>query len=120
MNDKIESRKDIAEAAEQSLQPRARERLHAGITGLLNYLSAGSYRIAPWWSPQRDADLGAFRNDSDHMSGATALLIAKITSIPVKVVPRDTRLKKNVADAELFTTMLIEEAGFGAGWIEDT
>lgn len=113
----IESTKDVAEAAEQSLQPRARERLHAGITGLLNYLSAGSYRIAPWWSPQRDGDLDAFWKDSDHLSGSLALLTAKVVTVPVKVMPRDTRLKKNIADAERFNIILNEEADFGAGWI---
>lgn len=113
----VEARKDIAEAAEQSLQPRARERLHAGITGLLNYLSAGSYRIAPWWSPQRDGDLDAFWKDSDHLSGSLALLTAKVVTVPVKVMPRDTRLKKNIADAERFNIILNEEADFGAGWI---
>jgi len=113
----VESTKDVAEAAEQSLQPRARERLHTGITGLLNYLSAGSYRIAPWWSPQRDADLDAFWKDSDHLSGSLALLTAKVVTVPVKVMPRDTRLKKNIADAERFNIILNEEADFGAGWI---
>ncbi len=109
------STKDVQAAAEQSLQPRATVR-PSGVTGILRYLAAGSYRVAPWWSPQRDLDLDAFWKDSDHLSGVLGLLAAKVITVPVRVMPRDTRLKRNIEDAERFNILLNEEAEFGAGW----
>ena len=38
----LQDTKDVAEAREQSVQPRANQSTHTGITGLLYYLSAGS------------------------------------------------------------------------------
>lgn len=110
--------KDIAEATEQSLQPRAREtQLYGGLAGILHYLSAGSTRIAPWWSAQRDLDLDAFWKDSDELSGILALLSAKVTTVPIQVLPRDTRLKRNTEDAERYNIILNEEADFGKGFM---
>lgn len=109
--------KSVEQAAEQSVQPRAQDKRLYGQAGILHYLSAGSYRVAPWWSPQRDLDLDAFWKDSDEVSGALALLSAKVTTVPVQVQPRDTRLTQHVRDAEKFNIILNEEAEFGRGWI---
>lgn len=109
--------KSIEESSELSLQPRARGQTSgAGIFGLLNYLASGSYRISPWWSQQRDTDLENFWRDSDKLSGALGQLIAKIATVPVRVMPRDTRLKRHQVEAEEYTIRLNGESEFGAGW----
>jgi hypothetical protein len=107
--------KDVESNAENSLQTRARSGSPTGFK-LLSYLNTGSYRIAPWWSPQRDKNLEDFVRSSDHLSSAVGMLVSKVASVPVKVEPRDMRLKKHQRDAEDFTIRLNEESEFGQGW----
>lgn len=112
-----EDRKDIQAAQEASVQPRATEPIYGGLTGLMRYLSAGSYRVAPWWSPQRDSDLSTFMRDSDHVSSSLSMLISKVSTVPVKVMPRDNRIRRHQEDAEQFNIILNEEAEYGQLWM---
>jgi hypothetical protein len=107
--------KDIEQLTEHSIQPKARGEISAGFTGVLNYLAAGTYRIAPWWSPQRDADLESFWRDSNHLAGTIGMLTSKIVTIPIRVMPRDASLKAHQRQAEQLTIALNEESEFGQG-----
>jgi len=113
-----EATKDVDTLREESQQPRARGDHSSGFTGILHYLSSGSSFVSPWWSPQRDKELGEFWKGSDKLSGAMSLLISKVVSVPVRVEPRDSSLKKHVRDAEDFTIRLNEESDFGQGLTE--
>jgi uncharacterized membrane-anchored protein YhcB (DUF1043 family) len=110
--------KDVDAAIEHSVQPRAHAQVLTGHLGLLNYLSSSSYRIAPYWSPQRDSDLDAFWKESDPISAAMGMLSAKIVTIPVQVLPRNTRVAHHQKEAEEFTIRLNEESEYGRGWME--
>ena len=47
----------------------------------------GFYTIAPWWSPQRDADLEQFAKDSNHISGATNMLTLPELLVDTELAP---------------------------------
>jgi len=110
--------KSVEKARELSVQARATQEGTWGSSGLLTYLSQAGQLIAPWWSPRRDADLDTFWKKSDHLSGARALLIARIATVPVRVMPRDSTVKAHIQQAEDATIRLTEESEFGQGWID--
>jgi len=120
------STKDVEQAQDYSIQPRAKASSLGGI-GFLNYLSgSGNAFVSPWWSQQRDKDLSVFWKGSDKLSGAVSLLTAKVITVPVRVLPRDSSMRKYVQDAEDYTIILNEESEFGQGlmtglskWLED-
>jgi len=109
--------KSIEEARELSLQSRARGGTVLG-GSLLELMARANEIISPWWSRQRDQELEAFARSCDHIMSATGLLISKIVSLPVKVLPRDPSVKAHVAQADEFTIRLFEESDFGAGWVD--
>jgi hypothetical protein len=121
-----EDTKDLAQITKQSVQSRARGEIPGGFTGVLNYLAGGTYRIAPWWSPQRDSDLDQFWKDCNHLAGTISMLTSKVVSIPIRVIPRDPSLKSHQKQAEELTISLNEESEFGQGlastmskWLQD-
>jgi len=110
--------KSVKTARELSVQARATQEGSWGSGGLLTYLTQAGQLIAPWWSPRRDADLDAFWKKSDHLSGALALLAARVATVPLRVLPRDSTVKAHLRQAEDFTIRLTEESEFGQAWTD--
>lgn len=109
--------KSVEEARELSLQARARGEAAWSSLGFLSYMSQAGQLVAPWWSRKRDRDLDDFCKKSDHLSGARAMLVAKVVTVPVRVAPRDASVKAHLRQAEDFTIRLVEESDFGGTWI---
>jgi hypothetical protein len=114
------SDKDITKIQEESIQARAKP--DSSVVGLgvypFHFLAHAGEIVAPWWSKQRDLDLRNLWKQSDHFSGALYMLQAKLTSVPVQVIPRDASVKLHRQQAELYTQIMIEGSEFGAGWID--
>lgn len=72
--------------------------------------------IAPWWSTTRDSQLRQLWKKSDHLSGAMYTTIAKISTIPMRIVPKDMSIKIHVKLAEDYTNLIHATAEFGEGW----
>ena len=126
MPDIEQDTKAVKDLVKKSVQPQARGEIPASFTGILNYLTGGTYRIAPWWSPTRDTNLGTFVKDCDHLAGAVSMLTSKIVTIPMRVAPRDPSLASHQRQADELTIILNEESEFGQGlhvalskWLED-
>jgi hypothetical protein len=88
-----------------------------GILSLLLSMGAADGLISKWWSPTRDQQLDDFWKSSDHLSGAVYSMVSKMTTIPVKAIPRDTSIKSHVQIAEQYTDNLINASQFGEGWM---
>ena len=112
-----EAAKALEAAREQTVQSRARqEGTYYGTTGFLLHLAHSGELISPWWSRQRDVDLGNVWKESDHVSGAKALLTDKVINVPFRVMPRDTEIKTHMRQADEYNRILVEESEFGQGW----
>jgi hypothetical protein len=72
--------------------------------------------IAPWWSTKREQDLRKFAFESDHLSGAIYTMIAKMTTIPLRIIPRDKSISSHVKIALQYTDMLQNGSQFSDGW----
>jgi hypothetical protein len=72
--------------------------------------------IAPWWSSTRDIQLRRLWKTSDHLSGAMYTTIAKISTIPMRIVPKDMSIKSHVKLAEDYTNIIHVTAQYGEGW----
>ena len=107
----------IQQAREQTVQSHVNQPVDetGGFMSLLWMARAGMY-ISPWWSPARDIELRKFWKQSDHLSGAIYTMLAKMTTIPFKVVARDQANKDHVKQANEITENLTGGAQFGAGW----
>jgi hypothetical protein len=110
-----ESDNIIGQSRDLTVQSRARSDERSGFP-LFLWLAGGASLIAPWWSPRRDIELRNFWKKSDHLGGAIYNMVAKMTAIPFKIVPRDQSDKANVREAEDETMRLMEAAEFGEGW----
>lgn len=111
--------KAVGEARRHSIQDRAEtQEIMAGYgLGLLYWLTSTGDMISPWWSKVRDADLRVFWPRCDHLAGAMYALRAKMTSVPVRVEPRDPTMKAHMRLADDFHRRLVEESEFGKGWV---
>jgi hypothetical protein len=109
----------IENAMAQTIQGRVRDKdsTTGGINLFLMLARAGDV-LPAWWSRQRDLMLRNFWKRSDHLSGAMYTMIAKMTTIPVRVVPRDMSIKSHVRIAEEYTNLLMNTAQFGEGFIQ--
>jgi len=97
----LEDVKELDEVRKLSLQARATaEGAGLGVGGLLFSLQRAGELISPWWSKQRDRDLDAFWEQSDHVSGSIGMLVAKVVTVPPRVLPRDESVKRHIAQAE--------------------
>jgi len=116
MDEIVTADKSVEDAVTHSIQSvPATDGIAGG--GLLGYLVQAGTLIAPWWSRRRDIDLDRFWKQSDHLSGAKAALTAKVASVPVRVLPRDTAMKTHWKQAEVYNIRLVEESEFGQSWI---
>jgi len=111
------STKTVEQAVDHTIQAIPANE-YSGRGGLLSYMAQSGQLISPWWSRQRDIDLDRFWKQSDHLSGAKAALTAKVASVPVRVLPRDTSMKAHWKQAEQYSIRLVEESEFGQSWIE--
>lgn len=102
-------------AREESVQARVREGRPSGIS-ILNFLAGGGYRVPAWWSTARDMALRRFWKESDHLAGALYTMIAKMTSIPFRVVPVDPSNLAHMEEAQEREESLRAGAEFGDGW----
>lgn len=102
---------------DETVQSRVREEQPVGVDILPMLLRVGEI-IPPWWSRQRDFELGRFWMKSDHVQAAISMFVAKVSSIPVKVIARDPSIKRHVKEAELYTSIVVDGSDFFAGWHE--
>lgn len=102
---------------DETVQSRVRQEQLVGADILPMLLRVGEI-IPPWWSRQRDFVLGRFWMQCDHVAAALSMLIAKVSSIPVKVVARDPSIKRHVKEAEIYTSAIVDGSDFFAGWHE--
>lgn len=109
--------KEVRESQQMTIQSQVREPAEPTWgTGLLYWLGATGVGISPWWSPSRDIDLRAFVKKSDHLSSAMSTLIARLTSVNVRVEPRDIALRRHIKLADRYNELLVEGSQFGLGW----
>lgn len=104
-----------AQSRSESIQANVREGREAGIA-ILNFLGGAGYRIPGWWSPSRDVALRRFWKESDHLAGALYVMIAKMTSIPFRVVAVDPSNVRHMEEAEEREEALRTGTEFGEGW----
>lgn len=100
---------------EETVQSRVREDDLVGFDILPMLLKIGDI-IPAWWSKQRDYELGRMWMQSDHVAGAISMFVAKVASIPVRVVPRDASIKAHVKQADNYTATIVDGSDFFAGW----
>lgn len=84
--------------------------------GILPLLTRAGDLIPPYWSRSRDLELSRFALKVDHVSSALSLFSTKFSSIPLKVVPKDTSIKSHAKQADDLTANLNEMSNWGMGW----
>lgn len=84
--------------------------------GILPLLTRAGDLLPPYWSRARDLELSRFALKIDHVSSAFSLFISKFSTIPVKIIPRDTSIKAHVKQARDLTANLNEMSNWGMGW----
>lgn len=84
--------------------------------GFLNWVARAGETISPWWSPRRDKDLRVFPLGSDHLSGTLYAIVARLSTIPFKVVPKDPTIDRHVKVASFLQDSLENWTSFGEGW----
>ncbi|GAG35760.1 unnamed protein product, partial [marine sediment metagenome] len=83
---------------------------------LLNWLGDNSGLVAPWWSQHRDMELRAFWKDCDYLAGAIYAMVARLTTLPFRVLPYDPTIELHVEQAEEFTKRLLSSTEWYRGW----
>jgi len=83
---------------------------------IFTFMARSGDVISPWWSTTRDKQLRQLWKKSDHLSGAMYTTIAKISTIPMRIVPKDMSIKSHVRLAEDYTNLIHVTAQFGEGW----
>lgn len=88
----------------------------SGVGWLLNWLGDSNGLIAPWWSMQRDIELRTFWRDCDYLAGAIYAMVARIITLPFRVLPYDPTIELHVKQAEEFTSQLVASTEWYRGW----
>lgn len=88
----------------------------SGVGWLLNWLGDSNGLIAPWWSMQRDIELRTFWRDCDYLAGAIYAMVARIITLPFRVLPYDPTIELHVKQAEEFTNQLVASTEWYRGW----
>lgn len=88
----------------------------SGVGWLLNWLGDSNGLIAPWWSMQRDIELRTFWRDCDYLAGAIYAMVARIITLPFRVLPYDPTIELHVRQAEEFTSQLVASTEWYRGW----
>jgi hypothetical protein len=116
---------ELQSLTRETIQSQVKQDNYSGLT-LLMWLVAGEGVVSPWWSRQRDIEMRAFWRKPDHLAGAVYTLESRLSTIPVKVVPRDMTIRSSLAQADKFQLMLDNLSEFGQGfdtfiskWVED-
>ena len=89
---------------------------HDSSLGFLNWVVRAGGTISPWWSQARDRDLRKFFMGSDHLSGALYTMVARLTTIPFKIIPIDSTVTRHVQNAAYIERNLYEMTNLGKGW----
>ena len=108
---------EVKTAIDASMKQRATPQTGGHGVFLVNWLANTGDTIAPWWSQIRDSQLRDFWKKVDFLAGAVFTMTAKMTSIPIEVVPKDPTNRKHRRDAEHYTEMLRSAPEFGKGWM---
>lgn len=82
----------------------------------LHRLGAVAALVPDWWTPFRDAYLRRFYKKSDHLSGAVASVVAKMTSIPLEIYPRNQHIRRHRQLAARYQDNLMNFSGMLVGW----
>lgn len=98
------------------VQPKS-DNLSTGYN-LFTMLSRAGTIVPPWWSTARDVALRKFWKDADALSGAIFTIETKLTTIPIKIIPRDMSIKSHQKVADIYQQLLIDSSNFGGGWME--
>ena len=88
-----------------------------GGMGFMMWAMPSTGLLPPWWSKMRDKKLREFWKKVDYLSGAINAYLAKLTTIPIQIEPRDMTLKTHVKLADKFNMMLDRDAEFVQSWI---
>lgn len=105
----------IEQSRTQSIQRQPDYRDQAGGLNVV-WLARAGLQISPWWSPQRDTELGNFWKKPDHLAGSVYTLEARMTSIPFRIEARDPSISEHVKQAEQLTRVLEDTPQYGEGW----
>lgn len=104
-------------AIDQTVQSRVKsDALDYGGIDILPLLVRAGELVPAWWSRARDMELSRLWKRSDHISGAISMFQTKTASVPLKVVPRDSSIKRWVKLADQYNQILVEGSDFGGGW----
>ena len=110
-----------ADSAARARSLSIQERATADATDTLgmagfNWMVHAGELVSPWWSPSRDKDLRDFWKKSNHLAGALASFIARISTMRFRVLPVDKAVKLQISMASEFEESLLNNVEFGAGW----
>lgn len=105
----------IEQSRDLSVSNTKRENLPLGALPVI-FMAQMGLQMTPWWSPARDIQLRNFWKKVDYLAGAVYTLEAKMSSIPFKVIPRNTSIREHVLQAEHYTELLYATPQFGEGW----
>jgi len=106
-----------ARARDLSIQERATASPEDSVGGFgFSWMVKARELISPWWSPSRDRDLQAFWRKSNHLAGALASFISRISTMRFRVLPVDKAVKLQISMASDFEELLLNNVEFGAGW----
>lgn len=107
----------LSNITENTIQEHVRDEPRVSGVSLFTWLAGANNIIPVWWSRERDVALDAFWRKSDHLSGALFAMDTKLTTIPLRIVPRDMSIKSHFPIADSFTDALYNWSEFGNGWI---
>ena len=87
----------------------------SGFDLLVGLARAGS-QLSPWWSRTRDAELGRFWKEVNHLSLAVYNAQSKLVSIPFEIVAKNPLNDSHVNQAEELSFLLTSGGQFGETW----
>jgi hypothetical protein len=90
-----------------------------GMAQAMGYLVSAGDMLPPWWSRARDAALRAFYPGYDHVSGIVSAAQTKLSSIPPRIVARDSSISAHVTAAEEMQERLYLVSGLGTGFLHE-
>jgi hypothetical protein len=110
----------IEEMTVETMQSDTRQEKYVGVGGngsglFMFFLQAGDL-VPAWWSAARDVKLRKFVKESDHLGGAVFSTITKLSSIPLRIIPRDLSIKTHGVLADKYLEYIKNISDFGRGW----
>lgn len=90
--------------------PKREEYPEGGGVNVFSWLTQAGTIIAPWYSKKRDKQLRKFWKGNDHLSGAMYAMVARMSSIPVRVEARDKSIVSHIQQAAEFNKILLKDS----------